>query len=113
MIADLRHPVTIQQKVQTADGQGGFTTVWQDLPSRSQDFAEILDVRSSEQSRLQRLYPENAQRLRLRWRDDLKTDMRILFGTQVLLITGIADADGTRRYLELSCVSSPAVGTGL
>jgi SPP1 family predicted phage head-tail adaptor len=101
MIGALRHRVTIEQKTAAPDGGGGFAESWNALATV---WAAIETLEGAEILRAEQIMGETRFRLRIRYRGDVTAAMRVQFGSRVLGIEAVADADGRGRYLVLSCV---------
>lgn len=69
-----------------------LATVWAEvrdmLPSRAERIAENLEI------------SRRPCRVRMRWRNDVRTDMRLRFGTRTMRILALAEV-GRREVLEL------------
>lgn len=94
----LRTSLTVEQPVETPDGQGGFTLTWaqvatvwalvEPLSGKSTEFAERAETRLT-------------HRIWMRWRDDVGRGMRLVNGGKTYRIDSVDDADGSRRYLVI------------
>lgn len=98
----LRHRVTIQTPETGQDDWGqpveGWTDVLTDLP------AEVRDIRGREFWQQQQAPGGDVNtRVRIRYRDDLTRQMRVLHLGRVLAIEAIIDPDGRMAELHLMC----------
>ncbi|MGB8817629.1 MAG: phage head closure protein [Rhizobiaceae bacterium] len=94
----LRTQLTLEQPVETQDGQGGLTLTWNTLATvwalvepmagRGAVFAERADVLST-------------HRIWLRHRGDVNRGMRLGNNGRIYRIDTVEDADGSRRYLVI------------
>jgi SPP1 family predicted phage head-tail adaptor len=60
-----RERVAIQAAARTADGGGGFTEAWADVPAWSALWAEIAPLRGDEQIRAQQTQAQGTHRVRM------------------------------------------------
>ena len=98
----LRHRVVIEGPLDDVDEWGqpvaGWETVVPNLP------AEVRDIRGREfWESGQAPAGEVTTRVRIRYRDDLTRQMRVLHGERTLLMEAIIDPDGRRTELHLMC----------
>ncbi|MFD1951872.1 head-tail adaptor protein [Sphingomonas arantia] len=104
MLIDARHldrQITFQRKVAATGFASAGTERWEDvatgvwaqvrelLPSRAEKVADGLSIAN------------RPARIRLRWRDDITADMRILHGTRVMQIIAGPVELGRRDGIEL------------
>ena len=104
----LRHKLTLQQEVQTADGAGGTTKSWGNVTDL---WAEIipLGVTGSGQSKNagkeiffgDQIQAEATHRILLRYRDGVTPDMRLVFESRIFNIRYVANVDEMRDTLSL------------
>ena len=97
---ELRHRVTIQQKIVTRDTFGGEVVTWADVATV---WAAVEPLRGREFLDAKQIQAETAYRVRMRYRSDVDTDMRIVWDSRTLEITAVLDVDGRGRELELMC----------
>lgn len=101
-IGKLRHRITIQYPSPTQDATNDPVVSWRVLAT------VWADVRpAGSQERLQRqadqVVAQVDQRVRMRYRSDITTQMRVKWGTRYFDIEGVNDPDGRRRELRLDC----------
>lgn len=95
---NLRHTISIQEQVETADGIGGYTLVWQTL---FETRAAIWPLSSNEQLDAMKLESTATNRIRIRYRSGITSKNRVLFGTRVFNILGAPiNHDERSRQLE-------------
>jgi len=98
--AKLRHRVTLQTKSSVPDGGGGFTIVWSDL---AVVFADVEPLSGRERYAAERIEPVVTHRVTIRYRSDVDTTMRAMFGARYLYINSAIDPGERTRYLQLGC----------
>jgi SPP1 family predicted phage head-tail adaptor len=105
-IGDLRHPVTVQQESQVADGAGGYTLSWTSLGTR---YAAIETLAGREESFADG--QEGRQLYRVTIRADLAvtTAMRLLYEGRILNIRGVQNINLRDRFFELVCEEGGAI----
>lgn len=98
---ELRHRVTIQQRVTGQDEYGQPLNTWQDMATV---WAKIEDLTGREYFSAQQIpTAQVSTRATIRWRADVKPEMRLVHGSRVLDIKAVLDPDGRRRQLQLMC----------
>ena len=100
-IGDLRHRVQIETAVRTSDGGGGATVAWTLV---ADVWAAIWPRTSDEALQLDRVAGKATHDIWIRFRSDVKPDMRVKFGTRVFDIRGAIDADDRARWLRCPSV---------
>lgn len=103
MIGTLRHRVIFEAKTQTSDEGGGFTESWAALTTV---FAAAESERGDERVDGGRVVSASRLRLRIRYRDDIAADLRLVFKSRIYAIDWVADPDGKRHWLDLGCTES-------
>ena len=96
-IADLRHRVTIETPVRTNDGAGGAIVVW---TSVAEVWAAIWPTSGSEGFTLDRTEGSVSHEIWLRFRSDVKPEMRLTFGTRVFDIRASIDPQDRGHWLK-------------
>lgn len=87
MIDALRHVLTLKIPTKTPDGGGGFDTTW----TEPENPIVRADIRTS----------ANGVFLRTRWRSDITVDCRLQGEDRIYRIISVADARGTREWLDI------------
>lgn len=101
----LRNRIDIQRPTKAPDteneyGQAEppeFVTVSHGVP------AEVRPLRAYEIVRAQQPVMDTDHVVRMRYREDVTPDCRLLWGDKKLYVTGIIDVGGRRRELEVMC----------
>jgi SPP1 family predicted phage head-tail adaptor len=99
-IGALRNRVTIEAPADAPDGAGGFTRSFAPL---AQVWAKIDPVSARDQFVEQRQEQSTTHVVTIRWRSDVKSQMRILHRGRKLLIQSVIDRDERRRFLICEC----------
>lgn len=100
-IAALRHRVTLQRSILTADDAGGSERVFQPLDTV---WASIEPVAGTAGVDAGREAQTLTYRFVMRWRNDVDAACRIILGSRIFQIHAVADADESRRYLAVIAV---------
>ena len=82
---DLRHRIVIQEKTDTPDGMGGFTSTWSE---KFKARAAIWPLSSKEQLDAMKLESVITNKIRIRYRAGITSANRILFGSRIFQIKG-------------------------
>ncbi len=94
----MRQRIRIESPVLTPDGMGGWSREWEELTTV---WAQITAVSGDERIAAGQLTSEVSYRIRLRWREDITPQMRIVFGARIFAIRTIIAVDGKKRTLEI------------
>lgn len=100
-IGDLRHRVQIESPTRTSDGGGGSTTFWSVV---AEVWAAIWPRSSDEALELDRVAGKATHDIWIRYRSDMKPEMRITFGTRVFDVRGVIDVEDRGRWLKCPSV---------
>lgn len=100
-IGDLRHRVQIEAAARTSDGGGGATISWTLV---ADVWAAIWPRNSDEMFELDRVAGKATHDIWIRFRSDVKPDMRIRFGARVFDIRGVIDVEDRARWLKCPSV---------
>lgn len=92
----LNQRITLQQKVTTADGAGGYSISWQDVTTL---WAEVVPHSTSERLISDKETLENRYIITIRHRTDINASMRFVLGSRTFTIIGIMDA-GAHWHLQ-------------
>ena len=102
--AQLRHRLTIQQEVHTSDGAGGHTRSWQTV---ADVWAQIVPLGSGanhigrEKWIAEQLQSEVTHRVWMRYRADVRPDMRLRFENRVFNIRYVINSEEKDAMLSL------------
>lgn len=99
-IAELRHQVQIQKKIQSPDGMGGFTEI---LSLAFEAWAAIWPMSAKEARDNMRVEANISHNIRIRYRSGISHDMIIVFGTRTFEIKGIINKDERNIWLDIVC----------
>ena len=101
-IGMLRDRIAIETAVETSDGGGGVTVIWTELDRVWAKVSAVNSVvRNAELYRSEQMQPRNVYRVVIRYRDDLREDMRIIHGSKVLYIRSIIVFDTASDRMDL------------
>ena len=100
-IGDLRHRVQIESAARTSDGGGGATIIWTLV---ADVWAAIWPRASDEMLDLDRVAGKATHDIWIRYRGDVKPEMRIRFGGRVFDIRGCIDSEDRGRWLKCPSV---------
>lgn len=103
---DLRHRLTLQQEVRTADGAGGYTPSWSDVATV---WAQVEPLKGAERLHAMQLQDTVSHRVTIRYRAGVTAALRLLFGTRVFNIRAVINPGERNRWLELMCEEGVAV----
>lgn len=92
----LNHELILEEPVETADGAGGFTTVWNSVATL---WARLEPVSPEREFWSARSVSEQTHRVTLRHRNDLRQGMRFRKLARLFPILSVQDADETGRYI--------------
>ncbi len=94
----LRHRVTIQQKTNSLDAWGGPVETWEDYVKI---WAEVIFMSGGELWAARQSNPELEGRIRIRYRDDINSLMRVKHGNKTLEILSVIPFDSKHTFLHL------------
>lgn len=100
MIGDLRHEISLERRSLIDDGAGGLTETWSSYASV---WGHVESNSDAEQFRSEQTQFKRGFRIRIRFRDDILPDDRIVYDDVVLNILSIADPKGLKRWTMLTC----------
>lgn len=93
----LRDSITIQHKIDTPDAFGQPVSAWSDLATV---WANVLFNNGKEAISSQSEVAMKAASMRIRWRTDIITGMRVIFNGETYNIKAVLPAQN-REYLDL------------
>ncbi len=94
----LRKRVTLQAESRTDDGAGGYALSWTDVATV---WAEIAPLGGREAFAAHRLEARVTHRVRLRYREGITADMRLVMGSRVFNIRAVLNEGERNRWLDL------------
>ncbi len=99
----LRHRLTLQQEVKTADGAGGYSRSWTNIADL---WAEISPISNRVIYGEEKLYAGHIEarishKITIRYRSGLSTAMRLLFESRVFNIRAISFVNEDKDLVEL------------
>ena len=94
----LKQRVTIEQQSLTPDGLGGATRSWSTLATV---WAEVVPMSGREALFAFRLESPVTHRVTMRYRADVKADMRLNYESRILTIRAVINRGEENRYLEI------------
>lgn len=97
---DLRHRLRLQVAERTDDGAGGATISFRDL---CWIWGEVRTTLTRTLMEAKKLNPKLTHTVRMRYRTGVGSDMRLVYGSQVLQIDSAADPTGERIELVALC----------
>ena len=104
-VGKMRYRVKLQSPTNTTDAGGGISQVWGLV---SNLWADIKPVGGTETYRQGQVQESTTHEVTIRYRSDIYTKYRILFGTRAFNIKHIKNIEERDRYLLLSCVEGVA-----
>ena len=96
--ARLKQRVTIEQQSLAPDGLGGAARGWATLATV---WAEVMPVSGREALFAFRLESPVTHRVTIRYRTDVKADMRLNYESRILTIRAVINRGEENRYLEI------------
>lgn len=99
-IGDMRHRVVLQQVVRTPDGGGGTAETWTTV---AELWAAIRPISGDERLAADALAGQLTHEVWVRHRAAVTPAMRFLFGSRILDIRAVIDAEGRGYRLKCLC----------
>lgn len=96
----LRQRVTIQEKDPTQDEYGEEVPTWSDVATV---WAAVEPLRGREFLEAQRVGAEVTTRIRIRYRDGIVPEMRVVWGDHVYDIEAVIPVKERQREIHLMC----------
>lgn len=100
-IGELRHRITFQKQVIKVNENGFEEEVWQDYKIV---WASITNLSGREYFQAAATQKENTVKFRIRFNEDLNTDMQILFNGKRYNITSIDNIKYENKYMEIKAL---------
>jgi SPP1 family predicted phage head-tail adaptor len=97
---DLRLRLTLEAPVDTIDDTGAMTRTY---TPRAIVWADVKSSNGGDRFIASRQEEAISHIVRIRWRDDVSSEMRFVLGMRRLLIHTAYDADERRRFLTCHC----------
>lgn len=97
---DLNRRIEVQYLTRVDDGAGGSLSTWDTFMML---WADVQPLSSKEVLSLGQIQATTTHKVIMRYRTDILTSHRILYGTKILEITSIIDVDDRHEALELIC----------
>lgn len=94
----LRHTITIQTRTVTRDSYGGETETWADSATVP---ASVESLSGREYWAARQTMASEIVRFRIRWRQGVTADCRIVWDGRTWDIESVQDPDGRRRELVI------------
>lgn len=95
--SDLKHRAVIEEDVRTPDGAGGFDVVHQSV---AEVWAAIRPRAVRERVQEDRVSGTATHDIWMRYRNDIRSDMRVRLGDRVFHIIGVLDVDFAQRWIK-------------
>jgi SPP1 family predicted phage head-tail adaptor len=99
-IGDMRHRVILQQIVRTSDGGGGASESWSTV---AELWAAIRPISGDERVVADAISGQLTHEVWVRHRAGVTPAMRFLFGSHILDIRAVIDAEGRGHRLKCLC----------
>jgi SPP1 family predicted phage head-tail adaptor len=99
-IGKLRHRLTLEAPVRSADGGGGASIAWDEV---AQIWGAVEASGGGEAVDADRVSGARQLIVTLRYRDDVAPAMRFRLGGRLFPIRAALDADGRKRFLRCLC----------
>lgn len=96
---DLRERIVIEQVATTRDAVGGQVETWSNLATL---WARVQPTSASERFYRQATNAAAGWKISIRYRTDITTKMRIVWGSRRFEIRGVQNIDEQKRFLELA-----------
>lgn len=104
---ELRHRITIQQVTEDRDALGGTSEAWSEF---AQAWAAVEPIKGREYFGAQQVNSEVTHRVRLRYREGIRSQMRVQFHGRIFGIEAVLNIDERNRELHLMCVERMGAG---
>ncbi len=100
-IGTFRNRVTLQAETQTPDGQGGFTSTWNDL---TDVWVSIQPVKAYERFQAMQMQTPVTHKIGMRYNPDVTTACRFMFGDRIFWIQEVINVEERNRFLQIRAV---------
>jgi SPP1 family predicted phage head-tail adaptor len=105
-LGSLRHRVQLQSPTNTTDAGGGITQAWTTIANV---YCSIEPKTGSESFRQGQVQDRTTHEIAMRYRSNISTKYRILFGSRTLNIRHIKNLYEKDRFLVLECSEGEAI----
>ena len=105
-IGRLRHKVALKRSTNTTDTGGGMTKSYSDL---TRIFASVRPVNGKEVFRHGKMEESVTHEVMIRYRADIDTKDKVVFGSREFNIRHIRNIDERNRYMLLVCSEGDAI----
>lgn len=96
----LRTPLDLQTRTDVSDKQGGVISSWSTVATL---FGNVEPISAKREVRGRAREANISHKIIIRYREDIKNDMRFLRNDREILIHSVHDLDETSRYLICHC----------
>lgn len=100
VIGELRHRLTLERLVQSADGAGGFSEGW---AVEATLWGRLRPLSGSEAVHADRLSGRHAHEITIRYRSGVDPSMRFRMGARIFEIVSIENLGERGRWLRALC----------
>ncbi len=97
----MKHRISLQAVSQVSDSQGGFTESWATFATV---WASIRPAKGFEKFQAAQLQTPVTHKITIRYRPDVTTKHRLLFGTRVFGIKEALNRDEAKQYLDIQAI---------
>lgn len=98
---ELDQRITFQERIKTADGMGGYSYTWEEIPTLSVVSAHARPRSGREREQFDRVNAESSYLFVVRNRSDILESYRIIWNLQPFNIRYIAQQKSRALYLEI------------
>lgn len=100
-MTNMRYLLSIQKIVLTPDGGGGFSTSWENIAINPTVHADISSAGESERYLATKMQSRKLYHIRIRYRNDVDTAMRLHGAAGSFEILSLQDMDGKKHILDI------------
>jgi len=95
----LRHKLWLQQRIETADGAGGYSSTWQNV---AECWVELWPLSGRQFYFAGHVQSEVTHRIFMRFRLDVKAGMRFVQDERVFLIRAVLNSEERNDVMEIA-----------
>jgi SPP1 family predicted phage head-tail adaptor len=107
MIGALRHRLVLQESARTPDSGGGYAQGWANVAANPVLFAALFPAGDGLYVAQRQRKSRVTHRLRIRYREDVAADMRLIDDEKAYHVQSAADPDGTKAWLDILAEERP------